>query len=126
MAVTKEGIAGSDGDNSGSPINSEPADTASSVTIALKSTDVGDPQPGDLWETRSIIGTRKVNGVVQYWVDWNPTCMLESELGGAREFVDKFKARLQERRGNTKGQGETDAAGEAQPKRRRGRPQKQV
>jgi hypothetical protein len=51
--------------------------------------------------------------------------MLESELGGAREFVDKFKVRLQ-RRGNKKGQGETNAAGEAQPKRRRGRPRKQV
>jgi hypothetical protein len=35
--------------------------------------------------------------------------MLESELGGAREFVDEFKARLQ-RRGNKKGQGETETA----------------
>jgi hypothetical protein len=50
--------------------------------------------------------------------------MLESELGGAREFVDEFKARLQERCGNKKGQGETNAAGEAWPKRRRGRPRK--
>jgi hypothetical protein len=38
--------------------------------------------------------------------------MLESELGGAREFVDEFKAQLQQRR-NKKGQGETNAAGEA-------------
>jgi hypothetical protein len=52
--------------------------------------------------------------------------MLESELGGAREFVDEFKARLQERRRNKKGQGEADAAGEAQPKRRQGRPRKRL
>jgi hypothetical protein len=50
--------------------------------------------------------------------------MPESELGGAREFVDEFKARLQERRGNKNGQGETNAAGETNPKRRRGRPRK--
>jgi hypothetical protein len=50
--------------------------------------------------------------------------MPESELGGAREFVDKFKARLQERRRSKDRQGETNAAGEAPPKRRRGQPQK--
>ena len=50
--------------------------------------------------------------------------MLESELGGAREFVDEFKARLQERRGSKEGQGETSAVGETQPKRQRGRPRK--
>jgi hypothetical protein len=120
----REGIAESEGDNSGSPINGEPADTDSSVTVALQ-TDVGDPQHSDLWEIRGIIGTRKVDGVVHYWVDWEPTWMLESELGGAREFVDEFKARLQERRGNKNGQRETGTAGEAQPKRRRGRPRKQ-
>jgi hypothetical protein len=122
----QEGITKSDGDNSlRSPINSEPANTASSVNVAHQSTDVGDPQPSDLWEIHSIIGTRKVSGVVHYWMDWEPIWMLESELGGAREFVDEFKARLQ-RRGNKKWQGETNAAGEAQPKRRRGRPRKQV
>lgn len=31
----REGIAKSDSENSGSPISSEPADTASSVTVAL-------------------------------------------------------------------------------------------
>jgi hypothetical protein len=120
----REGIAESASDNSESLINGEPANTASSVTVALQSTDAGDPQPGDVWEIRSIIGTRKVNGVVHYWVDWEPTWMLESELGGAREFVDEFKARLQERRGSKEGQGETGAVGETQPKRRRGRPRK--
>lgn len=39
----QEGIAKSDSDNSRSPINGEPADTASSVTAALQSTNVGDP-----------------------------------------------------------------------------------
>jgi hypothetical protein len=43
-----------------------------------------------LWEIHSIIGTRKVSGVVHYWMDWGPIWMLESELGGAREFVDSF------------------------------------
>jgi hypothetical protein len=54
--------------------------------------------------------------------------MLESELGGAREFVDVFKARLQERRGNRSRnvQGETGSVGEMQPKKRRGRPRKQT
>jgi hypothetical protein len=120
----REGIAESASDNSGPLINSEPADTASSVTVALQSTDAGDPQPGDVWEIHSIIGTRKVNGVVQYWVDWEPTWMPESELGGASEFVDEFKARLQERRGSKDRQGETNAAGETQLKRRRGQPWK--
>jgi len=52
--------------------------------------------------------------------------MPESELGGAREVVDEFKARLQERRGNRSRnvQGETGTAGETQPKKRRGRPRK--
>jgi hypothetical protein len=120
----REGIAESASDNSGPLINSEPADTASSVTAVLQSADAGDPQPGDVWEIRGIIGTRKVNSVVQYWVDWEPTWMPESELGGASEFVDEFKARLQERRGSKDGQGETNAAGETPPKRRRGRPRK--
>lgn len=31
----------------------------------------------------------------------------ESQLGGARKFVDKFKSRFQERRGNKDGEGET-------------------
>jgi hypothetical protein len=100
MTVTEKVFAERDGDNClALPTNSKPADTASSVTVALQSTDVGDPQSGDLQEIRSIIGTRKVDGIVQYWVDREPTRMPESEVGGAREFVDEFKVRLQERRG---------------------------
>jgi hypothetical protein len=48
--------------------------------------------------------------------------MLESELGRAREFVNKFKALLQARRRNRIRQRETSVVGEAPPKRRRGRP----
>ncbi|KAI9653662.1 MAG: hypothetical protein M1829_001149 [Trizodia sp. TS-e1964] len=69
----REGIAESDSDNSGSPINGKPAETGSSVTVALQSTDVGDPQHSDLREIRGILGTGIANGVVYYWVDWEPT-----------------------------------------------------
>jgi hypothetical protein len=106
----------------------EPDDTTSSVTVAHQSTDqpinIGDPQPDDSWEIRNIIGKRTIDGVVHYWVDWDPTWMCGSELKGARELIEEFEARLQ--RGNEKGQEETDAVGEAQPKRRRGRPRKHV
>jgi hypothetical protein len=61
-----KGIAKSASNNSGSLINSEPANTASSVTVALQSTNARDPQLGDVWEIRSIISTRKVNSVVYY------------------------------------------------------------
>jgi hypothetical protein len=40
----------------------------------------------------SIIDRQKVDGVVQYWAELEPTWMPESELGGARELVDEFKA----------------------------------
>jgi hypothetical protein len=50
--------------------------------------------------------------------------MLESELGAARELVDKFVARLQVQRGNRNEGGEADAIGETQQKDRRGRPRK--
>jgi len=52
--------------------------------------------------------------------------MPESDLGGARELVEEFRARLSVRNRKKNGQGETDAAGESLPKRRRGRPRKQV
>jgi hypothetical protein len=51
--------------------------------------------------------------------------MPKSDLGGAGELVEEFKARLSVRHGK-KGQGETDVADESLPKRRRGRPRKQV
>jgi len=66
----------------------------------------------------------KVDGVVEYSVDWGPTWMLESDLGGAREFVDEFKAQLSVLHGNKNGQGETDIVSERPPKRRRGWPWK--
>lgn len=50
--------------------------------------------------------------------------MCESELKGARELIEEFEARL--RRRNKKEQGEIDASGKAQAKRRLGRPQKQL
>jgi hypothetical protein len=50
--------------------------------------------------------------------------MPKSELGGVREFIDKFKARLQERRKSKDRQGETNATGKAPPKRQQGQPQK--
>jgi hypothetical protein len=76
------------------------------------------------WEIRSIIGRQKVDGVVQYWVEWEPTWMRESELGGARELVDEFEARLQARGENQGGQGGADPGAKEKPKRQRGRPPK--
>jgi hypothetical protein len=46
------------------------------------------------------------------------TRMCESELEEARELIKESEARL--KRGNKNGQEKTDAAGEEQPKRRRG------
>jgi hypothetical protein len=94
-------------------------------TVAHNSTDGGDPQPGDLWDIRRITGMRKVDGVEEFHVAWAQTWMPESDLGGARELVEEFRARLSVRHGKNR-QGETDAAGESLPKRRRGRPRKQV
>jgi hypothetical protein len=113
------------------PPHSEPEDDTSNASAALRSTELGEPQPvdrvtdaGQEWEIRSIIGRQKVNGVVQYWVEWEPTWMPESELMGARELVHEFEARLQVPRENTIGQGKADDTCETQPKRRRGRPRK--
>jgi hypothetical protein len=119
-----EGIAGSDSNKSLRPPIIDLEGTADGVSTGSESTDVGDPQPGDSWEIRNIIGTKKVDGIEYYWVDWEPTWMCESELEGARELVDEFKARLQLLRRNKDVHGETGAAGEAKPKRRRGRPSK--
>jgi hypothetical protein len=89
-------------------------------TVAHDSTD------GALWEIRRITSMRKVDSVQEFRVAWAQTWMPESELGGARELVDEFKARLSVRHGKKDGQAETDVAGESPPKRRRGRPRKQV
>jgi hypothetical protein len=50
--------------------------------------------------------------------------MPKSELGGVKEFINKFKARLQERRKSKDKQRETNAIGKAPPKRRQGQPWK--
>ena len=93
-------------------------------TVAHDSTDGRDSQPGALWEIRRITGMRKVDGVQEFRVAWAQTWMPESELGGARELVDEFKAQLSVRHGKKSGQGKTDVTGERPAKRRRGRPQK--
>jgi hypothetical protein len=64
---------------------------SSSATVAHHSTDVGGPQPDNLWEIRNIIGKRTIGGVVHYWVDWDLTRMLGFKLEGAREMIDQFE-----------------------------------
>jgi hypothetical protein len=63
---------------------------SSSATVAHHSTEVGGPQPDNLWEIRNIIGKRTIGGVVYYWVDWDLTRMLGFKLEGAREMIDQF------------------------------------
>ena len=46
------------------------------------------------WEIRNIIGIKNIDGVEHYWVDWEPTWTCESKVGGAKELVGKFAARL--------------------------------
>jgi hypothetical protein len=94
-------------------------------TVARQSTDGGDLQPSDLWDIRRITGMRKVDGVEEFRVAWAETWMPESDLGGARELMDEFKAKLSIRQRNKNGQGKTDVTAERPSKRRRGRPRKQ-
>jgi hypothetical protein len=98
--------------------------TCAQHTVAHQSTDGGDPQPGDLWDIRRITGMRKVDRVEEFRVAWALTWIPESDLGGARELVEEFRARLSVRHRNKNGQGKTDIAGERPLKRRRGRPRK--
>jgi len=100
--------------------------TCQQHTVAHNSTNREDSQPGDLWEIHKITGMRKVDGVEEFRVAWEPTWMPESDLGGAREVIDEFKARLSVRHRNKNGQDKTNAAGESLRKRRRGRPRKQM
>ena len=74
----------------------------------------------EIWEICKITGMRKVGGGEEFRVAWEPTWMPESDLGGAREVVDEFRARFSVLHGKNR-QDETDAAGESLPKRRRGR-----
>jgi hypothetical protein len=52
--------------------------------------------------------------------------MPESDLGGARELVKEFKARLSVQHRKKNGQAETGAADKSLPKRQQGQPWKQV
>ncbi len=108
---------------------SEPNDDTSNASTMLRSTELGEPQlvdrvtdAGQEWEIYSIIGRQKVNSVVQYWVEWEPTWMLESELIGARELVHEFEAWLQVLCKNTIEQGKSDNMCKTQLKRWQGWP----
>jgi hypothetical protein len=68
--------------------------TCSQHTVAHQSTDGRDSQPSELWDIHRITGMRKVDGVEEFRVAWTQTWMPESDLGGARELVDEFKAKL--------------------------------
>lgn len=46
------------------------------------------------WEIRSILGQKIVGQEVYYRVNWEPTWMPESALGGARYLIDKFITQL--------------------------------
>jgi hypothetical protein len=71
----REDVARSDAHNhSTSPVKL--ASAASTPSTALKTTDLGELQPGALvtdsdedWEIRNIIGRKVVDGEVHYWVD---------------------------------------------------------
>jgi hypothetical protein len=106
---------------------SEPDNNTSAASATLRSTKLGKPQlvdrvtdAGQEWEICSIIGRQKVDGVVQYWVEWEPMWMPESELIGARELVDEFEAQLQVPCENKIKQGKADDTCKTQPKRQRG------
>jgi hypothetical protein len=139
----REGVARNDARNSPtSPI--ELASTATTPATTLGATGL-EHLPGALvtdpnqeWGIRNIIGRKIVTGEVQYWVEWEPAWMLESELDGAQELGDEFEAKLQyaqvgSRQGRRKRPktedhlviGRPDACGETVPKKWRGRPRKQ-
>ena len=68
------------------------------------------------WEVRKILGNKVVNGVVHYWVDWNPTPIPEYALGNASTLVEAFR---------TKKQSQHKTSRQKMGNRRRGRPRKQ-
>jgi len=143
----REGVARSDAHNR-STSRIDLGSAASMPSTTLETTGVGELQPGALvtdsdqdWEIRNIIDRKVVDGEVHYWVDWEPTWMPKSELYGAKESVDGFVARLQNTQresGSGNGRGKrplkrgqqeirgSDTLSEAEPKKRRGRPRKQI
>jgi hypothetical protein len=54
----------------------------------------------------------KIDSVEEFCVAWAQTWMHESDLGGARELVEEFRARLSVRHGRKNGQGKTDVTGQ--------------
>jgi hypothetical protein len=94
--------------------------------------------PDQEWEIRNIVGQKTIGGKVYYWVDWEPTWMAEFELDNARELIDGFVAKLQYSPRESwyghgrevcskRGQQEIGAtSGNAEPKKRRGRPRKET
>jgi hypothetical protein len=121
----REDVARSDAHNrSTSPV--ELASAASTPSTALKTTDLGELQPGALvtdsdedWEIRNIIGRKVVDGEVHYWVDWEPSWMPESELdgdGGGKRPLKRGQLGIEQ----------FDVLGEPEPKKRRGQPRKQT
>src|SRR5450432_1208298 len=93
-------------------------------TVAHQSADGRDPQPSDLWDIYRITDMRKVDGVEEFRVDWAQTWMPKSNLEGARELVDEFKAKLSVRQRNNNGQRKTGITAERPSKRQQGRPRK--
>jgi hypothetical protein len=94
------------------------ASTCPQHTVAHQPITSGDHQPGDLWEIHKITGMRKVDGVEEFRVAWEPTWMPESDLERAREVLDEFKAQLSVRYRNENRQGKTDVTCERTSKRR--------
>jgi hypothetical protein len=93
------------------------------------------------WEISDIIGKEVFDGEVHYLVEWSASLVLKCELGKAKVLVDKFEARLraQCRQRGRKRRGRLPppkagkqaiavarATSEAQQKKGRGRPRKQV
>jgi hypothetical protein len=93
------------------------------------------------WEIRDIIGKEDVDGVLHYWVKWEPTLVPKYELKKAKRLVEKFEARLRaqgrQKVGKSRGKLLTlregnnrtmrvSMEGDMQQKKRRGRPPKHV
>jgi hypothetical protein len=92
------------------------------------------------WEICDIIGKEDVDGVPHYWVQWSATLVPKYDMGKARALVARFEAglRAQHKQKGGKGRGRllpskadkqaaarVRATGQAQEKKRRGRPRKQ-
>lgn len=89
--------------------------------------------PSQQWEIRKIIGQKMIGCERHYRVKWKDTWMPESELAGAKEMVDAFMAndgsgtggRKRPLKRSSPATVHPDTRVREEPKRRRGRPQKQ-